>query len=117
MSNLMVIAFIGFLVWVLLAMLVAGDASNRGYSGLAWFLITLVFGVIGVLFYLVLRTEGSPDVVIICPSCKTSNPEENQYCAGCGTEISGLKPDSEETASTGGMSLIAAVRSGFGLFE
>lgn len=46
-----------FIVWLVIAILVYRDADSRGMNGILWFLIVLIFGIIGIIIYLIVRKE------------------------------------------------------------
>ena len=49
---------IGWLVlWLLVGIWVYRDAESRGMSGVLWLLVVLVAGIIGIIIYLVVRTD------------------------------------------------------------
>lgn len=52
MSGLLILIGIG---WFVIAVLVMMDADHRPNNAFAWFFITLIAGVFGVLAYLLLR--------------------------------------------------------------
>ena len=69
---------IAILVWVV------QDANNRGSSAGAWLIIVLIFGVLGLLAYLVARPQGK---LRECPHCGRKKPIRDQVCPHCGAKV------------------------------
>lgn len=69
---------IAILVWVV------QDANNRGTSAGAWLIIVLIFGVLGLLAYLVARPQGK---LVPCPNCGKDKPIRDQVCPHCGAKV------------------------------
>jgi ABC-type transport system involved in multi-copper enzyme maturation permease subunit len=74
----MFIVNIAILVWVV------KDAQNRGASAGAWLLIVLIFGILGLLAYLVARPQGK---LVACPNCGKNKPIRDQICPHCGARV------------------------------
>jgi|SRR3972149_6612619 len=72
---LVLILNIALLAWV------AKDANSRGTSAGAWLLIVLLFGLLGLLAYLVARPQGR---LIACPNCSRQRPITSLVCPHCG---------------------------------
>ena len=66
---------IAILAWVV------RDASSRGTSAGAWLVIVLLFGILGLLGYLVARPQGK---LINCPNCSRPRPITSLICPHCG---------------------------------
>lgn len=49
-------------VWVGLALAVGNDATRRGHTSWGWILATLIFGIVGAVFYLIVR-KPHPDAL------------------------------------------------------
>lgn len=69
---------IAILVWVI------QDAQNRGASAGAWLVIVLIFGLWGLLAYLVARPQGK---LVECPNCGKKKPIRDQVCPHCGQRV------------------------------
>jgi len=72
---LVLILNIALLAWV------AKDASSRGTSAGAWLVIVLLFGILGLLAYLVARPQGR---LMACPNCSRQRPITSIICPHCG---------------------------------
>jgi hypothetical protein len=46
-----------FIIWILIAIWVYRDAEERGMSGALWLIIVIFTGLIGIIIYLVVRTD------------------------------------------------------------
>jgi len=69
---------IALLVWVI------KDAQNRGASAGAWVFIVFLFGLLGLLAYLVARPQGK---LVDCPNCGRKKPIRDQVCPHCGARV------------------------------
>jgi hypothetical protein len=69
---------IAILVWVV------RDAQSRGASAGAWLVIVLLFGVLGLLAYLVARPQGK---LVPCPECGKRKPIADAICPHCGIRV------------------------------
>ena len=100
-----------FLIWIVVGIFVYKDAKSRGMSGIAWFLVALLFPLIGIIIYLVVRGDlpqryaypppetaptppGPPTkagrggtIGYSCPRCGSSVPFDAAYCPSCGTRM------------------------------
>lgn len=56
-GTCLVIYVIMFIIWILIAVWVYRDAKERGMSAGVWVLIVLLIGIIGLIVYLVVRTD------------------------------------------------------------
>jgi len=72
------------LVNILILVWVVQDANNRGTSAGAWLIIVLIFGILGLLAYLVARPQGK---LVPCPNCGRSKPIRDQVCPHCGARV------------------------------
>ncbi|MDS0253840.1 zinc ribbon domain-containing protein [Haloarcula argentinensis] len=120
MVSFVVYVVIGLTIQSILAMFVAGDASDRGLNSQFWGAFTFIFGIAGIVIYLLLRPSSDPDIIYVCQECRTENPEQNNFCSECGTELKtrqseGKHQPDDETEKKGSMSIIEAVKSGFGM--
>src|SRR5690554_4835998 len=74
-----VLLFCGAVLLLNIAILawVVQDANNRGSSAGAWLIIVLIFGILGLLAYLVARPQGK---LRECPQCGRKKPIRDQVC-------------------------------------
>ena len=99
------------LIWLVVGIFVYKDAESRGMSGVLWLIVVLLFGLIGIIIYLVVRgdlpqryaypppetaptppappTEAGRGGTIgrSCPRCGSSVPWDAVYCLSCGTRM------------------------------
>ena len=75
---LLIAVNIACLVWVV------RDAQARGASAGAWIIIVLLFGVLGLLAYLVARPRGK---LVECPECGRKKPIGDGICPHCGRRV------------------------------
>jgi hypothetical protein len=69
---------------ILLLVWVAKDAQARGTSAGAWVVIVLLFGILGLLVYLVARPKGR---LVACSNCGKNKPIADPICPHCGTRV------------------------------
>ena len=70
--NLLLVIF--FIVWVVIAIIVANDASRRGENGLLWGVLVLIMPMMGIFVYLVYIAIKSSQSSTIGTSQPTFNP-------------------------------------------
>lgn len=102
-----------FVVWILAALWAHRDAQSRGMEGIVWGLIVFFLHILGLIIYLIVRTnhpvsaagpaerqspvppaEGEPISTIpavprtlVCKSCGRPVENEHGFCAVCGRNI------------------------------
>jgi len=69
---------IAILVWVI------KDAQARGTSAGAWLVVVLLFGILGLLVYLIARPKGK---LVPCPECGRRKPITDSICPHCGKRV------------------------------
>lgn len=72
------------LFWGLPIVYVLRDSSKRGASTLAWGCLVFLFGVLGLLVYLVARPQGR---LVKCPKCAREKPIRDPICPHCGERV------------------------------
>lgn len=60
-GGLMVCMVVMLIISILIAVWVYRDAKSRGMSGALWLIIVLLFGIIGLIIYLVVRHDKVPE--------------------------------------------------------
>ncbi len=68
----------------LMLLWVWSDANNRGSNGVAWSIIVFIFGILGLLAYLVMRPQGQ---LLNCPECGKKKPITQPICPHCGKRV------------------------------
>jgi len=83
-----------FIIWIAIGVWMYRDAEKRGKSGALWLIIGLLFGIIGLIIWLIVRppepsfyekkVAGEEKKERICPSCGRSIPFDAKVCPYCG---------------------------------
>lgn len=75
-----------YLLNIILAIVIYKDAEKRGLNGLLWALIVFVLPLlIGVIFYLIIRSSSSADLV--CGNCHNNINGSYANCPHCGSRL------------------------------
>lgn len=70
---------------VLLGVWTYRDAQNKGMNGILWTaVVILVPSCIGLIIYLIVRTENAK---VVCSNCNTAVNGKNKFCSNCGVEL------------------------------
>jgi hypothetical protein len=90
---------LAFLVlWIFVLVWVYRDAEQRGMSGILWMLLVLIGNIIGLIIYLIVRSESghrppaTPSHNGKCPSCGKDVGGAYAYCPYCGTSLKPVCP-------------------------
>ncbi|MFX1466519.1 MAG: zinc-ribbon domain-containing protein [Promethearchaeota archaeon] len=94
-----------FIVAILLAVWVYRDAERRGESGVLWLIIVLITGIIGLIIWLIVRSDkpvisSEPATKVPPPpqTVQTTQKTDAQFCPNCGAKI---QPNSSFCANCG----------------
>lgn len=83
-----VFSLIMLVVWIMVIAWVYRDAERKGMNGLLWALLVLIGNLIGLIIYLIIRSETrarfSQDSGITCPKCRKPIRSDFAFCPGCG---------------------------------
>jgi hypothetical protein len=83
-------------LWIYVIVWVYRDAERRGMNGLLWALLVLVGNIVGLIIYLIIRSEtlGRPRVESTekCPGCGTGIARGFTYCPHCGAPLKPVCP-------------------------
>ena len=94
-------------IFLLIAFWVYQDAESRGMSGILWFILVFLLPVIGLILYLILRTERqpmgyppppapppvapgpppAPVASLTCRQCGATLAPGTAFCAQCGSKV------------------------------
>jgi endogenous inhibitor of DNA gyrase (YacG/DUF329 family) len=93
------------LLWILLAVWVYRDAESRGMSGVLWALLVLIGNFVGILIYLIVRSERKPaaaedKTTVTCPACGQTSASNYKYCPHCGKSFQSTCPSCGKPAES-----------------
>lgn len=60
------------------------DAEKRGASAGGWLIVVFLFGLLGLLIYLIARPKGK---LVSCPECGKQKPITDAICPHCGKRV------------------------------
>jgi len=84
-------------LWIFVLVWVYRDAERRGMNGLLWALLVLIGNVIGLIIYLIVRSESAarlqPACCEKCPSCGTEVRAGFAFCPNCGKSMKPVCPN------------------------
>lgn len=91
------VSFILMIIWIFVIIWVYRDAEKRGMNGVLWALLVLIGSIIGLLIYLIIRSDSVPQhtpsqATPCCPQCSQAVGANFTYCAHCGTKLQGKCP-------------------------
>ena len=105
--SLLSIAFL--ILWIVVIVWVYRDAERRGMNGVLWALLVLIGNIIGLLIYLIIRSDNMPaprddtestsspggldsPATITCPNCQKPVGRDFAFCPLCGTRLQKVCP-------------------------
>jgi RNA polymerase subunit RPABC4/transcription elongation factor Spt4 len=85
------------IIWIFVIVWVYRDAERRGMNGVLWGLLVLIGNIIGLLIYLILRSNGIPALkegatTQACPSCQKEVNSEFVFCPYCAARLQAVCP-------------------------
>jgi hypothetical protein len=86
---------LAFLVlWIIVIVWVYRDAERRGMNGVLWALLVLIGNIIGLLIYLIVRSDVLPasqrsPAEQLCPECDQEIGQGYTFCPHCGKRLQG----------------------------
>jgi ABC-type transport system involved in multi-copper enzyme maturation permease subunit len=86
------------IIWIFVIVWVFRDAERRGMNGVLWALLVLIGNIIGLLIYLILRSNGIPALkegtaTQACPSCQREVDSEFVFCPYCAARLHAVCPE------------------------
>ena len=92
------------LLWLIVVVWIYRDAEQRGMNGLLWALLVFVGNIVGLLIYLIVRSDNLPvsaDVLPTkpCPNCQKAVQNSYEYCPYCGSRMKAVCPSCEKTVA------------------
>jgi hypothetical protein len=83
-----VFSLVLLVIWILVIAWVYRDAERRGMNGLLWALLVFIGNLIGLIIYLIIRTESRSRIqredAPVCPGCQKPVQDNFAFCPGCG---------------------------------
>jgi hypothetical protein len=94
------LSLILFIIWIAVIVWVYRDAESRGMNGVLWALLVFIGNLIGLLIYLIVRSdpgkappgEAASPPPPPCPQCRKPVSPGFAYCPYCGTAMQGMCP-------------------------
>ncbi len=85
------------IIWILVVVWVYRDAAQRNMNGVLWALLVFFGNFVGLLIYLIVRSEELPNRIIggvsePCPSCGKAVPQSYSFCPHCGVRLKAVCP-------------------------
>jgi predicted amidophosphoribosyltransferase len=85
-------------LWIWLIVWVYRDAESRGMNGVLWALLVLFGNFIGLLIYLIVRSDALPSSTPriesrLCPTCEKNIAETYAFCPYCGNKMETTCPE------------------------
>jgi hypothetical protein len=96
-SSFSFLSFVLLIIWIFVIVWVYRDAERRGMNGVLWALLVFIGNLIGLLIYLIVRSDSLPSQAIeprskTCPSCQKSVAADFAFCPHCGARMEGVCP-------------------------
>ncbi len=81
------------------------DAEQRGMNGVLWALLVFVGNLVGLLIYLIVRTNGVSQQVTTtssqpCPQCAKPVSQGYAFCPHCGMQIEAVCPNCKKSVNS-----------------
>jgi len=88
-------------LWIFVIVWVYRDAERRGMNGVLWALLVFIGNLIGLLIYLIVRSdvareEKRAQTIKPCPSCQEPVNSTFVFCPNCGARIQAVCPKCEK---------------------
>ncbi len=88
------LTFVLLIIWIFVIAWVYRDAERRGMNGILWGLLVFIGNIIGLLIYLIIRSDNLPStsvpvVQLKCPECSTPVSQKYAFCPHCGASMAG----------------------------
>ena len=101
LSTISLLSIALFILWIVVIVWVYRDAERRGMNGVLWALLVLIGNIIGLIIYLIVRSDTLParqtsPPTKTCPSCKKSVGANYTFCPHCGARIDEVCPQCQK---------------------
>jgi ABC-type Na+ efflux pump permease subunit len=101
-SSLLSLALL--ILWIIVIVWVYRDAERKGMNGILWALLVLIGNLIGLLIYLIVRSERVPAKRSVqtttCPSCQKTVEAGFVFCPNCGARLQAVCPGCNKPVDT-----------------
>lgn len=92
LTSYSIISLTLLIIWIFVIVWVYRDAERRGMNGVLWALLVFIGNLIGLLIYLIVRSNNIPadkgvTASQICPSCQIPLSPQYVFCPNCGTRL------------------------------
>jgi len=86
------------IIWIFVIVWVYRDAERRRMNGLLWALLVLIGNIIGLLIYLIVRSDSIPALKAdhttqACPSCQKEVDSTFVFCPYCAARLHAVCPE------------------------
>ncbi len=86
------------IIWIFVIVWVYRDAERRGMNGVLWALLVLIGNIIGLLIYLIVRSDSIPALKAghetqECPSCQKQVDASFVFCPYCAARLHAVCPE------------------------
>ena len=90
-TSLSLFSLVLLVIWIVVIVWVYRDAERRGMNGVLWALLVLIGNLIGLLIYLIVRSDNLPvpqetEITQECPACHRNIPADYTFCPYCGAK-------------------------------
>lgn len=84
-----------FLLWILVIVWVYRDAERRGMNGILWALLVFIGNLIGLLIYLIVRSDNAPagsgrSDRFVSSCCRKPIQPQHKFCPQCGESLNDI---------------------------
>ncbi len=91
-------SFALLIIWILVIVWVYRDAERRGMNGILWALLVFIGNIIGLIIYLILRSDAafapkSEPATQTCPKCEKLVSSTYVFCPYCAAKIHSVCPE------------------------
>lgn len=85
------------IIWIMVIVWVYRDAEQRRMNGVLWALLVFIGNLIGLLIYLIVRSDNLPlpkstPTTYPCPNCQEPVSPDYAFCPNCGTRLQAVCP-------------------------
>ena len=96
-TSLSILSLAMLVIWILVIVWVYRDAERRGMNGVLWALLVFIGNLIGLLIYLLVRSDSlaapkTPPTISYCPNCQEPVSSNFVFCPNCGTRLQPVCP-------------------------